>query len=98
QQVTPSGPLPATARYANGKVSVQFNYVAGGLATADGLAVKGFSLDGIQPAEAFLTAATAEIPTPSKPAFLYYGWAPFSEANLINADKLPASTFRIPVQ
>jgi sialate O-acetylesterase len=33
-----------------------------------------------------------------KPAYLYYGWAPYSEANLANASWLPASTFMLKVK
>ena len=27
--------------------------------------------------------------------YLYYGWQPFSEGTIVNADGLPLSTFRI---
>jgi len=33
----------------------------------------------------------------SQPRFVRYGWQPFTRANLVNADNLPASTFKLPV-
>lgn len=36
--------------------------------------------------------------TIEKPAYIYYGWKPFTNANLVNAEGLPASTFKIKVE
>lgn len=33
-----------------------------------------------------------------KPAYIYYGWQPFSEGNLQNGEQLPASTFKLKVE
>ena len=33
-----------------------------------------------------------------KPAYIYYGWQPFSNGNLQNAEQLPASTFKLKVE
>lgn len=33
-----------------------------------------------------------------KIAELRYGWEPYTEANLVNEDRLPASTFRLEIQ
>lgn len=33
-----------------------------------------------------------------KPAYIYYGWQPFSKGNLQNAEQLPASTFKLKVE
>jgi sialate O-acetylesterase len=33
-----------------------------------------------------------------KPEFIYYGWKPYSDANLVNNEGLPASTFKIKVE
>jgi sialate O-acetylesterase len=33
-----------------------------------------------------------------KPDYVYYGWKPFTDANLCNSDGLPASTFKLPVE
>jgi len=32
------------------------------------------------------------------PAFVRYGWQPFTRANLVNGDGLPTSTFRVEVK
>lgn len=29
-----------------------------------------------------------------KPGFIYYGWKPFTDANLVNKDNLPPSTLK----
>ena len=34
---------------------------------------------------------------PRRPDFVFYGWAPYTEANLVNSAGLPASTFKLPV-
>ncbi|HVU57823.1 MAG TPA: hypothetical protein VHD83_22330 [Puia sp.] len=35
------------------------------------------------------------VPVKGKPAAVYYGWAPYTDANLVNEDELPASTFKL---
>ena len=66
-----------------------------GLKTLDGSAVKGFSLDGINGVEAFLEYGCIVIYTREKPDYIYYGWKPFGDGNLVNSKDLPASTFKI---
>lgn len=97
KHVVPSGPLPIQAKYRNKKIIITFQYSAGGLATAVNEPLRGFSLDGIQEASARIQKNKIIIPALTKPGFIYYGWQPFTRANLVNAEKLPASTFKIHV-
>ncbi|WP_164714153.1 sialate O-acetylesterase [Chitinophaga rhizosphaerae] len=95
--VVPSGPLVEKAEYRQGKIILHFKW-AEGLAVAGGALLKGFSLDGTHPVPASIHGITVEIPSSGKPAFVYYGWQPFTDANLVNAAGLPASTFRIRIE
>ncbi|MDF2188742.1 sialate O-acetylesterase [Paraflavitalea sp. CAU 1676] len=96
QSVTPSGPLPLQAVYRNGQVVISFHYGAG-LQTADGQTLRGFSTNGVNDTPAKIQQQTVRISTPAKPAYVYYGWRSYTDANLVNVDLLPASTFRIKV-
>ena len=98
QKIVPSGPLPLKATYINGNVIVSFEYMAKGMKTSDGKAIKGFSVDGKTEAEANFGDSGIIIPLSFKPQFIYYGWKPFSDGNLINSENLPVSTFKIKVQ
>ena len=98
QNIIPSGPLPLQAKYANGKVVVRFEYAEEGLRTSDDKKPRGFSLDGRTEADAVINNDTVEIMTDKKPSHIYYGWKSFTDANLVNASQLPASTFKIEVQ
>lgn len=98
KKIIPSGPLPQSAKYRNGKVIVSFQYIANGLKTSDGGTLKGFSLDGKIEVETFFRDKTITILTNQKPEYVYYCWTPFSNGNLANSENLPASTFKIKVQ
>lgn len=95
--IVPSGPLPLQAKYDNGKIIVSFQY-AFGLKTADNKTIRGFSLDGKTDAEANIQNDAVIINSKQKTEFIYYGWKPFTDANLVNKDLLPASTFKISVK
>lgn len=97
ENIVPSGPLPLNAKFGNGKVIVTYQY-AKGLRTSDNKALSGFSLDGKTDVEANIQNGTIIINTKEKPQFIYYGWKPFTDANLVNAENLPASTFKIKVK
>lgn len=97
QNVVPSGPLPINAIYANGKVTISFQFSSGGLFTSGGKPLMGFSIDGKTDVAAKIENGTVIIDAPDRPAFVYYGWKPFSDGNLVNAEGLPASTFAIQV-
>jgi sialate O-acetylesterase len=97
KQLIPSGPLPIQAKYHNGKIVISFKYPSNGLETSDGLAVRGFSIDGLNEVKASIHGKTVLISSKTKPAYVYYAWKPYTEANLVNSEKLPTSTFKIPV-
>ncbi len=98
ENIIPSGPLPLNAKYKKGKISITFQYTGKGLKTSDGKPPRGFSLDGINETHAIIIEKKIIIKTHKKPEFVYYGWKPFTNANLVNADLLPASTFKLKVQ
>lgn len=96
KNIVPSGPLPLKAIYRDGKLVVSFQY-ATSLRTADGQPLRGFSLDGKTETEAGIENNRVVIRTANKPAFVYYAWKPFADANLVNGENLPASTFQLNV-
>jgi sialate O-acetylesterase len=98
QSITPSGPLPLRATYSNGKVIISFDYMAKGLKTSDEKAVRGFSIDGRNEIAATFGDSGIIIPVNTKPEYVYYGWKPFNDANLVNSENLPASTFKIKIK
>jgi sialate O-acetylesterase len=97
KEVVPSGPLPLKAGYEKGKIIVSFQY-AKGLTTSANKALRGFSLDGKNDTEATIESDKVIIVAKQKPEAVYYGWEPFTDANLVNAEMLPASTFKIKVK
>lgn len=106
--VTPCGPTPIGAKFTSSAVEVFFDYGRGmhasksGPCAADSKEILTFEVagsDGIfQPAKAevlgddHLRVAT---PTVANPVSVRYGWQPFTRANLVNIDNLPATTFRL---
>lgn len=98
QNIIPSGPLPEKATYTNGKLIISFKYSAKGLKTSDGKAIRGFSVDGKNDTEATIGDIGITININAKPEYVYYGWKPFSDGNLVNSENLPASTFKIKVK
>lgn len=98
KSIVPSGPLSLQAKYSNGNIVISFQYSAKGLETADSQPLRGFSLDGKTGIAAEVQKNTIVIPVKEKPAFVYYAWKPFTDANLVNSELLPASTFKIKVQ
>lgn len=91
-----SGPLPLKAVYKNGRVIISFRYNKE-LHTSDGKTLRGFSLNGRTDAEAMIENGQVIVPADIKPDHIYYGWKPYSDANLVNSAELPASTFKIEV-
>lgn len=97
KKVIPSGPLPVYATYNDGKVVVSLRYKKR-LKSSDEKGLRGFSLDGKTEVAAIIQNNKVVIASPQKPAFVYYGWKPFSDGNLMNGENLPASTFKIKVK
>jgi sialate O-acetylesterase len=77
---------------------VTFHHFGKELQTSDSSAVRGFSIDKKTELEAVLRKAQVELFTKTKPEFIYYGWQPFSTANLVNSENLPTSTFKLKVK
>ena len=81
-----------------------FFHWANSLHTSDGCPLRTFELageDGVfHPAQAILRGPTIWVYTPEvpRPMWVRYGWQPFTRANLVNKDGLPASTFQISVE
>jgi sialate O-acetylesterase len=96
--IIPSGPLPLEAIYKNGKVMITFEYTGNNLLSVDGKPLSGFSTDGINDCEAYIQNNTVVIAVKEKPSYIFYGWKSFTDANLVNSEKLPASTFKLKVK
>lgn len=92
------GPLPVKAKFKNGEVLISFQYTAKAFKTADGKPLRGFSIDEENEISAIIKNKQIVIVVKEKPEWVYYGWKPFSDANLINEDKIPVSTFKIKVK
>ena len=98
--VVPSGPLVKSARREGRAAVVEFDY-ADRLSTSDNQPVRTFEIaeyDGMfYPATVSIEGCHIRLTSDkvSTPRFVRYGWQPFTHANLVNGDGLPASTFRI---
>lgn len=99
QHITPSGPVFSSVTRQADALIVSFLY-ADGLQTSDGKAPSCFEIaeeDGLfQPATATIEGCKVRLtsPTLKHPRYVRYAWQPFTRANLVNGDQLPASTFR----
>lgn len=99
QHITPSGPVFSSVTRQADALIVSFLY-ADGLQTSDGKAPSCFEIaeeDGLfHPATATIEGCKVRLtsPTIKHPRYVRYAWQPFTRANLVNADQLPASTFR----
>ena len=99
QDITPSGPVFSSVTRQADALIVSFLY-ADGLQTSDGKAPSCFEIaeeDGLfHPATATIEGSKVRLtsPTIKHPRYVRYAWQPFTRANLINGDQLPASTFR----
>lgn len=99
QDITPSGPVFSSVTRQADALIVSFLY-ADSLQTSDGKAPSCFEIaeeDGLfHPATATIEGSKVRLtsPTIKHPRYVRYAWQPFTRANLVNADHLPASTFR----
>lgn len=97
--VTPSGPIYKGVVRSADALIVSFDY-ADSLCTSDGKQPSTFEIaeeEGMyNPATAVIEGNTVRLTSPEvkNPRYVRYGWQPFTRANLINGDALPASTFR----
>ena len=95
----PSGPLFKSAQVEGKQVVVDFLY-GKGLQPSNGKEIIGFEIaetDGLYyPAKATIQGERIILHSPQvkTPHFIRCGWQPFTRANLMNAEGLPASTFR----
>ncbi|MDR2863031.1 MAG: hypothetical protein LBV54_04030 [Puniceicoccales bacterium] len=95
-----SGPIFKTARVDGGKVIVEFNYAASGLASRDGNPLTHFKVagaDGVfHDAQATIVGNTVEVLSPevSDARQVRFAWREDAGPNLVNGEKLPASAFR----
>ena len=103
--VVPEGPKILRAeRIAPGTLLLTFDY-GDGMKSSDGMPIRTFEVaetEGLyRPAQSveILDNKTIKIICMEieNPKFVRYGWQPFTRANLVNGDSLPASTFKIAV-
>jgi len=99
QELEYSGPVVESISYDDKRVTLAFTH-AHGLQSTDGGDIVGFEVageDGVfYPARAKVRGATIELKSKAVKKNIKqvrYGWQPFTNANLINKEGLPASTF-----
>ena len=86
---------PIHVEHKNGFISISFN---NRIQILDGAVPRGFSLDGIHEASYMIKENKAVIKTSSKPARLYFGFSPYTSANLVDKEGIPIPAFILPVQ
>ncbi len=98
--VTPQGPTPQSVRVDGRALRIEMKYGAG-MHASDGKPLGVFEvaeIDGLyHPASAQVVGDNVLLvssPEVEHPRFVRYGWQPYTESNLVNADGLPASTFK----
>lgn len=102
--VVDSGPAIRRATLRDGAVYAEFD-CAEGLHTSDGKPLRRFELaeyEGLYyPAEASVCEdGTVRIHSDrvAHPRFVRYAWQPYTDANMVNGEGLPASTFKVAVE
>lgn len=96
--VVPSGPLFKSIETKDNAIFISFDY-AEGLHASDGKALRTFEIAEQEgqfvPANAEVVGNQVKVWNDSiqNPRFVRYGWQPTTDANLVNGDGLPASTF-----
>jgi len=103
KNIVPYGPMIIKAVKQSNRIILSFQYTDG-LKTSDGEALRGFKLvdeKGIQrEAKAFIQNNKVIIPLDENEntVEVLYGWESYTDANLVNNENLPASTFKIRIQ
>ena len=104
ENVVPSGPLYKSVSFEKGKAFVSFDYAEGMKAAQEGDKLRTFEIAGedevFYPAQAVVEDGKVKVwaKEVKQPKIVRYGWQPFTRANLVNAEGLPASTFRTDVE
>lgn len=98
KKIVPAGPMPLNTNYKKGNLIVKFENTRTFLSTSDDKSLRGFSIDGKNDVQASIRNKRVFIPLKEKPKNIYYAWKSFTDANLINSEKLPASTFKLEVE
>ena len=99
EPITADGPTLTSAKFKDGKATLSFDNVGGGL-EARGGALSGFSIAGEDREFVWANAViegdkvVVSDPAVSKPVAVRYGWADYPVVNLWNKDGLPASPYR----
>lgn len=92
-------PLPGRVRRRPGGWVLHLTHSGAGLRTADAQAARGFAAgDAAGPRttlSARLRGSKVRLRGATAGQYLYYGWQPFSPANVVNSTGLPLSTFRL---
>jgi sialate O-acetylesterase len=101
QHIIPYGPMPLKAIKKHDKVIITFTYTEGNLMTADHAPLRGFKLVNSKGekvnSKATISKDQVVIPVPKNQDIVevLYGWDGYTDANLVNKEKLPTSTFRL---
>ena len=104
EKVVPSGPLYKSVTFEKGKAYVEFKYAEGMKPSVEGEKLRTFEIAGedgrFYPAQAEVEGGKIKVWSKEvkHPKAVRYGWQPFTRANLVNAEGLPASTFRTDVE
>ncbi|ANH83038.1 sialate O-acetylesterase [Niabella ginsenosidivorans] len=103
KSITPSGPLFQSLKKTGNQIRIRFQY-ATGLKAANGRSLEGFEIMSGKgafikvPAVVKADEVIITIPEGVHAEKVAYAWQPFTRANLVNGDLLPASTFIEPVK
>jgi sialate O-acetylesterase len=104
KNVVASGPTVASTSAANGKVTLSFDNIGGGLAARDGSLAGDFALQDKSGAWAWADAriegdkVIVSSPKASQPVMVRYAWQNTPPARLSSMEGLPAMPFEIPVK
>jgi len=99
EKIVADGPTLTGAKFKEGRATLSFGNVGGGLEAHEG-ALTGFAIAGTNQVFAWATAAiegdkvVVSNPAVPQPVAVRYGWADFPVVNLFNKKGLPATPFR----